>query len=42
VVLTDGYIACPEEQMPYEVLWALTVQNARFDPPYGRVLPLAP
>jgi hypothetical protein len=36
VVITDGYIAYPEEPMPYAVLWAVT--QAYFQPPYGRVV----
>jgi len=36
IVITDGYIAYPEEAMPYAVLWAVT--QPYFQPLYGKVL----
>jgi predicted metal-dependent peptidase len=39
VVLTDGDIAYPEQEMPYDVLWVLpTNGSASFRPPYGAVI----
>jgi predicted metal-dependent peptidase len=39
VVLTDGDILYPEEEMPYEVLWVLPAHGSvPFHPPYGLVL----
>ena len=39
VVLTDGDIAYPEEEMPYDVLWVLPGRGpASFRPPYGAVI----
>jgi predicted metal-dependent peptidase len=39
VVLTDGDILYPEEEMPYEVLWILPARSSvAFHPPYGLVL----
>jgi hypothetical protein len=39
VVLTDGDILYPEEEMPYEVLWVLPARSSvAFHPPYGLVL----
>jgi predicted metal-dependent peptidase len=40
IVITDGYIAYPEEPMPYAVLWAVTYPA--FAPPYGKVVPITP
>ncbi len=39
VVLTDGEIAYPEEEMPYDVLWVLPAHGSTsFRPPYGMVI----
>ncbi len=39
VVLTDGDVAYPEEEMPYDVLWVLPAHGTPdFRPPYGHVL----
>jgi hypothetical protein len=38
IVITDGYIAYPDEPMPYAVLWAVT--DPSFSPPYGKVVPI--
>jgi hypothetical protein len=39
IVITDGYIGYPEEDMPYEVLWVDTYRdNIDFKPPYGQVV----
>ena len=39
IVITDGDIAYPLEQMPYQVLWVLTPgASAGFQPPYGRIV----
>jgi predicted metal-dependent peptidase len=39
VVLTDGDIAYPEEEMPYSVLWVLPpMASTGFQPPYGAVV----
>jgi predicted metal-dependent peptidase len=39
VVLTDGDIVYPGEEMPYEVLWVLPARSSvPFHPPYGLVL----
>jgi predicted metal-dependent peptidase len=41
VIITDGDIAYPAEPMPYNVLWVLPARDAaRFQPPYGRVVPM--
>ena len=41
VIVTDGDIAYPPEEMPYGVLWVLPEQAvAHFRPPYGRVISL--
>jgi predicted metal-dependent peptidase len=41
VVLTDGDILYPEEEMPYQVLWVLPARSSvPFHPPYGLVLPM--
>lgn len=46
VVITDGYIDYPEEQPPFDVLWAVTesdywwAEQDWFTPPYGQVLRL--
>jgi predicted metal-dependent peptidase len=41
VIVTDGDIAYPPEEMPYGVLWVLPEQaGAHFRPPYGRVVTL--
>lgn len=39
-MLTDGGIGYPRAPMPYLVLWALTLANAGFRPPYGQVIDL--
>src|SRR5262249_44710857 len=39
VVLTDGDIEYPPEEMPYNVLWVLPAHgSASFHPPYGMVI----
>lgn len=39
VVITDGDIAYPPEEMPFDVLWVVTPGVSRnFNPPYGRVV----
>jgi predicted metal-dependent peptidase len=39
IVLTDGEIAYPPEEMPYSVLWVLPpLAPPRFQPPYGAVI----
>ncbi len=39
VVITDGDIAYPPEEMPYDVLWVVTASvYASFNPPYGRIV----
>ncbi len=39
VVITDGDIAYPPEEMPYDVLWVVTQGVTRsFNPPYGRIV----
>ncbi len=39
VVITDGDIAFPPEEMPYDVLWVVTPgAYANFNPPYGRIV----
>lgn len=40
IVLTDGWIGFPEEEMPYRVLWVMTEDYPGFDPSYGEVLRL--
>jgi predicted metal-dependent peptidase len=41
VIVTDGDITYPPEEMPYGVLWVLPEQaGAHFRPPYGRVVTL--
>ena len=42
VVITDGAIDFPDEEMPYSVLWALTGHADNFEPGYGRVIVLPP
>jgi hypothetical protein len=43
VVLTDGEIEYPEEEMPYHVLWLLPADgSSSFHPPYGVVLTMQP
>jgi predicted metal-dependent peptidase len=43
VVLTDGDIEYPEEEMPYDVLWLLPADGSpSFRPPYGSVLTMQP
>ena len=44
VVITDGDIDFPDEEMPYNVLWALTEPSYadNFEPGYGRVIVLPP
>jgi len=39
VVITDGDIEYPAEEMPYDVLWVVTSGVSRsFNPPYGRIV----
>jgi predicted metal-dependent peptidase len=39
LIVTDGDIACPPEEMPYGVLWLLPAHgSANFRPPYGHVV----
>ena len=39
MIVTDGDIAYPAEQMPYGVLWVLPSHgSAHFRPPYGHVV----
>lgn len=39
IVITDGDIAYPPEEMPYDVLWVVTPGVTRnFNPPYGRIV----
>lgn len=39
IVITDGDIAYPPEEMPYDVLWVVTPGVTRnFSPPYGRIV----
>ncbi|MBX3522269.1 MAG: hypothetical protein KF807_03560 [Xanthobacteraceae bacterium] len=39
LVITDGDIAFPPEEMPYDVLWVITPgAYASFNPPYGHVI----
>jgi predicted metal-dependent peptidase len=39
VVLTDGDVAYPSEEMPYQVLWVVPARGSvPFHPPYGLVL----
>jgi predicted metal-dependent peptidase len=38
IVITDGDITYPAEQMPYAVLWAVPGDTTTFAPPYGRVI----
>jgi predicted metal-dependent peptidase len=38
IVITDGDITYPTEQMPYAVLWAVPGDTTSFAPPYGRVI----
>jgi predicted metal-dependent peptidase len=43
VVLTDGDVEYPEEEMPYDVLWLLPADGSpSFRPPYGAVLTMQP
>jgi predicted metal-dependent peptidase len=43
VVLTDGDIEYPREEMPYAVLWVLPAHgSASFQPPYGAVIEMQP
>ena len=44
VVITDDDIIFPDEEMPYNVLWALTDPSDAdaFEPGYGRVIVLHP
>ena len=43
VVLTDGDVEYPEEEMPYDVLWLLPADGSpSFCPPYGAVLTMQP
>jgi predicted metal-dependent peptidase len=43
VVLTDGDIEYPAEEMPYDVLWVLPAHaGAVFQPPYGLVITMQP
>jgi len=39
LVITDGDIAYPPEEMPYDVLWVVTPgAYGNFNPPYGRIV----
>ncbi len=39
LVITDGDIAYPPEEMPYDVLWVITPgAGTNFNPPYGHVI----
>ena len=39
LVITDGDISYPPEEMPYDVLWVITPgANSSFNPPYGQVI----
>ncbi len=39
LVITDGDIAFPPEEMPYDLLWVVTANAAQnFNPPYGHVI----
>lgn len=39
LVITDGDIAFPPEEMPYDVLWVVTPNTyTNFNPPYGHVI----
>jgi predicted metal-dependent peptidase len=39
LVITDGDIAYPPEEMPYDVLWVVTPgAYSNFNPPYGRIV----
>jgi predicted metal-dependent peptidase len=39
LVITDGDIAFPPEEMPYDVLWVVTPRAyANFNPPYGQIV----
>jgi predicted metal-dependent peptidase len=38
IVITDGYIDYPEEEMPYNILWVLTEYYSSFEPEYGKVI----
>ncbi len=39
VVITDGDIEYPQEEMPYDVLWVVTSgASMSFNPPYGRIV----
>jgi len=40
LVITDGWIDYPTQPMPYDVLWVLTANCRRFNPPYGSVIPM--
>jgi predicted metal-dependent peptidase len=43
IVLTDGDIAYPEDEMPYAVLWLLPAgASSSFQPPYGAVIAMQP
>jgi hypothetical protein len=39
VIVTDGDIAFPPEEMPYAVLWVISANAyTPFNPPYGRAI----
>lgn len=38
LVVTDGDIQYPPQEMPYRVLWVLPADSAGFRPPYGHVV----
>jgi predicted metal-dependent peptidase len=38
LVITDGEIGYPADEMPYAVLWVLPGEETGFVPPYGRVI----
>jgi predicted metal-dependent peptidase len=41
LVLTDGAVDYPADPMPYHVLWAITLPQSGFAPPYGAVVHIA-
>jgi predicted metal-dependent peptidase len=38
LIVTDGDIAYPADEMPYGVLWVVPAHSAGFRPPYGHVV----
>jgi predicted metal-dependent peptidase len=41
IVITDGDITYPPDQMPFAVLWAVPGETTSFAPPYGRVITMS-